>query len=85
MLARCIKLDMDCADICYEGARLIQRNSEIAQQFMSLCEKICTMCGDECQKHTHMKHCQQCAESCRKCVEECRNYHTANVTDREMM
>jgi hypothetical protein len=32
-----------------------------------------------------MKHCQQCAEACRKCAEECRNYHTASVTDREMM
>lgn len=29
--------------------------------------------------------CDMCTEACKKCAEECRNYHTANVSDREMM
>lgn len=74
MMARCIALDRDCADMCLQAAQLLQRNSEIGHQYLLLCEEICQMCGDECGKH-QMDHCQQCAEACRKCAAACHAHH----------
>ncbi|QJD96590.1 four-helix bundle copper-binding protein [Mucilaginibacter robiniae] len=73
-MAGCIKLDRDCADMCLQAARLLQRESDIALQYLLLCEEICRMCGDECGKHEH-DHCQQCAEACRTCAEACHAHH----------
>lgn len=85
MLARCIKLDLDCAEVCYEAVRLVQRNSEITQQFMSVCEKVCTMCYEECNKHRSMhEHCAICADACRKCADACKNFQSAGVSEHEM-
>ncbi|HYF03437.1 MAG TPA: four-helix bundle copper-binding protein [Patescibacteria group bacterium] len=75
MMARCISLDRDCADICTLAARLLQRNSEVAHEFLLICEKICRICAEECEKHEH-SHCQRCAEACRKCAEACHAHHT---------
>ncbi|MGE5400944.1 MAG: four-helix bundle copper-binding protein [Ignavibacteriales bacterium] len=85
MLSRCIKLDMDCADICTVGARLIQRNSEIAPKFIQMCADVCKMCEEECEKHQDMhKHCKMCADACRKCYNECKSYREEKVSDEEM-
>lgn len=74
MMAACIALDRDCADICTQAARLLQRDSKIAHQYLLLCEEICRMCGDECAKHK-ADHCRKCAEACRKCAEACHAHH----------
>ncbi|MCC2597819.1 four-helix bundle copper-binding protein [Allopusillimonas soli] len=70
-MARCIKLDMDCAQICRLAASYMARGSEFAQALCRLCADVCQACGDECAKH-QMDHCQRCAEACRRCAEECR-------------
>lgn len=70
-MARCIKLDMDCAQICRMAASYMARRSEFAQALCRLCADACQACGDECAKH-QMDHCQRCAEACRRCAEECR-------------
>jgi hypothetical protein len=70
LLARCIELDRDCADICLLGARLIHRDSEIAEEFLSLCENMCRMCAEECRKH-NSEHCKACAEACEACADAC--------------
>ena len=72
MMARCISLDRDCADICALTARFVARGSEHAQHLLGECAEICKACGDECAKHTHMQHCQECAEACRRCDQACR-------------
>lgn len=71
MLARCIKLDIDCADICSLTASLIARGSEHGEHLLKECAEICNACADECEKHNHMEHCKRCAEACRTCAEEC--------------
>lgn len=71
MLARCIKLDIDCADICSLTASLIARSSEHGEHLLKECAEICNACADECEKHNHMEHCKRCAEACRACAEEC--------------
>ncbi len=70
MMARCIALDRDCADICLQAARLLQRNSEVSKEFLQVCEKICRLCAGECSKHQH-EHCQRCAQACRSCADAC--------------
>lgn len=80
MMAPCIKLDRDCSDICVQAARLLQRESDIAHQYLLLCEEICRMCGEECSKH-EAEHCQQCAAACKACAEACHAHHTPITQD----
>jgi hypothetical protein len=71
MMARCIALDMDCAQFCRTAAACMARGSEFARAICGLCADLCTACGDECGKHP-MGHCQACAQACRACAEACR-------------
>lgn len=71
MMARCIALDMDCADLCALAAAAIARGSEHAQAICRLCADVCQACGDECGRH-EADHCQRCAQACRTCAQACR-------------
>lgn len=64
MMARCIALDMDCAQACRLASAFMSRGSDNASL-------ICEACGEECSRHK-MEHCQQCARACKRCAEECR-------------
>ncbi|HCY62196.1 MAG TPA: four-helix bundle copper-binding protein [Oxalobacteraceae bacterium] len=70
-MARCIALDMDCAQICRLAAAYMSRSSEMASLLCQTCAEICEACGDECARH-QMGHCQECAQACRRCADECR-------------
>ena len=70
-MARCVALDMDCADACRFAAAVMARDSEFAQAACAMCAEICDACAAECGKHD-MDHCKACAEACRRCAEECR-------------
>lgn len=72
MMERCIRLDLDCAEICQLAARWIARGSEHANHLLKECMEICDACADECEKHSDMEHCRECAEACRNCAEECK-------------
>ncbi|MDQ3109241.1 MAG: four-helix bundle copper-binding protein [Bacteroidota bacterium] len=72
MMANCIKLDMDCAQICAITAAFVARNSDHATHLMKECAEICGKCATECEKH-EMAHCRACAEACRKCEEACKS------------
>lgn len=74
MMTRCIALDRDCSDICYQAARLLERNAEISHQYLVICEEICRMCAEECGKHQD-EHCQACAQACQKCADACHQHH----------
>ena len=71
MMARCIKLDIDCAEICGLAASFAARGSEYADHILNECSEICIACADECSKHSQMEHCRKCAETCRECAEAC--------------
>lgn len=75
MMAECIRLDRDCADLCNQAAILLQRGSKIGHQYLLICEEICRMCGEECKKHSTMDHCKKCAEACMQCAEACHAHH----------
>lgn len=70
-MARCIALDIDCAQLCRLAAGYMARNSEAAQDICRVCAEICERCQEECARH-QMQHCQECAQACGRCAEECR-------------
>lgn len=74
LMARCIELDRDCADICFQAVRLLQRDSELAHQYLVICEEACRLCAEECSKHDH-DHCRRCAKACQKCEAACHQHH----------
>lgn len=70
-MAECIRLDRDCAEICFAAAAWMSRGSRFSQDLCRVCADVCDGCGVECRKH-QMNHCQQCADACEQCAEECR-------------
>ena len=73
MMAPCIQLDHDCADICALTVRFLARGSNYARHLLATCADACRACGDECDKHaSHMAHCRECTEACRRCEQACR-------------
>jgi len=70
-MARCIELDMYCAEICRLAASFMAKGEMYARRMCELCAEICEDCGTECEKH-QMDHCQECAKACFACADECR-------------
>lgn len=75
-LRRCIRTDLDCAEICQLTARLIARQTETPNEVihaqLHTCVLACQTCADECERHASMHdHCRICAETCRHCQERC--------------
>lgn len=71
MMARCIALDIDCAEICALAAAAMARGSEKAREICRTCADVCQACGEECGRHKQ-EHCQRCAQACMRCADECR-------------
>jgi Domain of Unknown Function (DUF326) len=70
-MARCIRLNQDCAAMCILAMESMASNSEFVKPISNLCADICYVCAIECERHTKMSHCTKCAEACRKCAIEC--------------
>jgi hypothetical protein len=70
MMADCIRLDRDYAEICWLAAALMSRGSRFAAALCRVCADVCEACGAECEKHKH-DHCQKCAAACWACAEAC--------------
>jgi hypothetical protein len=75
-LRQCIRLDMDCADVCaMTGALASRRSGEnigVLRSAIELCALACQLCAEECDKHAqHHRHCRTCAEECRRCHRAC--------------
>ncbi len=75
-LTRCIRTNLDCADICATTARVLSRQTHptaaILRAQLNACVAACNACADECSQHAgHHDHCRVCAECCRTCSEAC--------------
>lgn len=77
-LTRCIRLNLDCADICDATGRLLSRQTEfpgeLANALVETCSTAAHLCAEECERHAEgmsMEHCRVCAESCRRCEAAC--------------
>ena len=84
MMAGCIALDIDCADICRVAAGFMARGSQLASAICQACAEVCEACADECGKH-EAQHCKDCAAACRRCAQECRSMSGAGQTQGQGM
>jgi hypothetical protein len=76
-LRRCIRLDLDCADICTATAGVVTRaaagGESHIRHILEACADVCQRCGEECKTHAEMHaHCRICAEVCLACAAACR-------------
>ena len=75
-MVKCIRLCLDCADVCTATVGVASRQAEydanVTKPLLEACAATCKSCGDECERHAHMQHCQVCAEACRRCEQACR-------------
>jgi len=77
-LTKCIRTNLDCADICGATARVLSRHTgydaTISRSLLDACATACKACGDECGRHAGMhEHCRVCADACRACEQACRD------------
>src|SRR5215212_271375 len=77
-LTKCIRTNLDCADICGVTARVLSRHTgydaNISRAMLDACATACKACGDECGRHAGMhEHCRICADACRACEQACRD------------
>ena len=74
-MARCIRLCMDCSDVCTMTYRTASRrtdeNRQLIRSVLAVCIEACEICAEECETHDNA-HCRRCAKMCRECAEDCR-------------
>jgi hypothetical protein len=75
-LTKCIRTNLDCADICDTTGRVLSRHTgyhaNLTRAVVEACAAACKACGDECAGHADMhEHCRLCAEACRRCEQAC--------------
>ncbi|MEO6538123.1 MAG: four-helix bundle copper-binding protein [Ferruginibacter sp.] len=71
MMAKCISMDIDCAEVCRTTAILLARDSPHGKHLLKECIELCDACAAECGMH-EADHCQACAKACRECSEACK-------------
>jgi Domain of Unknown Function (DUF326) len=75
-MVKCIRLCLDCTDICTATGAVLgglaEYDADATRPLLEACVAICKSCGDECERHAHMPHCQVCTEACRRCEQACR-------------
>lgn len=77
MVGFCIRLNLDCADVCAATGSLLSRQTAadwtVLQRQLEACLVACEVCGNECEKHADMhEHCRVCADACANCAQACR-------------
>lgn len=75
-LAKCIRTNLDCADICATTARVLSRHTgydaNISRTLLAASVLACRSCAEECELHAGMhEHCRICAQECRECETAC--------------
>ena len=75
-MAQCIRLDLDCVDVCVAtGAAATRRtgvNEDVLIGLLEVCALACRTCAQECERHASKhEHCRLCAEACRACERAC--------------
>lgn len=82
-LVKCIRLDLDCADVCAATGRIVSRQTEydanLTRAALQACVTACRSCGEECARHGErgMEHCRVCADECDRCRRACEALLTA--------
>ena len=73
-LTDCIRLNLECGEICRLVARLLARpgrqDRESLERALDACSRACRACAEVCRRHDH-EHCRICADTCAACAEAC--------------
>ena len=74
---RCIRDDLDCADICATTSRVLSRHTgydaRLTRAVLQACIQACNTCADSCGEHRdHHPHCATCEQACRDCERACK-------------
>ena len=77
-MVRCIRLCLDCVDVCTATVGVISRQAEydagLTRPLLQACVAICISCGNECARHApHYEHCRVCEQACRRCERACQD------------
>jgi hypothetical protein len=75
-LRECIRLNLDCADVCAATGAVVSRltrpHRTPMKALLHACIEVCRTCGGSCASHAGMhSHCRSCAEVCRNCELAC--------------
>jgi hypothetical protein len=75
-LVRCIRLCLDCADVCDATRRIVARQTApdlgVVRAALETCVVACRVSRAECQRHAeHHEHCRVCAQVCGRCEQAC--------------
>jgi hypothetical protein len=74
-LRRCIRSNLDCADVAGATARMLARrlvDARLLRAQVELCARACAAAADGCEEHAGKHdHCRQCGEACREAAERC--------------
>lgn len=69
-LARCVALNIDCAQACRLASAFMARASAYDGAACAFCAMMCDACAEECERH-RTDACLDCARACRRCAGEC--------------
>ncbi len=69
-LVKCIRDNLDCADVCDTTARVLSRHTgydaNLSRAQVQAAIQATRTCGNTCEEHAQMhEHCRVCAEACR--------------------
>jgi hypothetical protein len=75
-LRRCIRMNLDCADLCSATARVLSRHTgydvHLSVPLLAVAEQATAACAAECNKHADMhEHCRICAQACDRARRAC--------------
>jgi len=75
-MTRCIRLDLDCADLCEATRSIVTRQTArddiVLRALVEACLAACRACAEECERHAeHHEHCRISARACRSCEQAC--------------
>ena len=77
-MVQCIRLCLDCTDVCTAPLGIISRLAEYdpstTKPLLEACTATCRSCGDKRERHAQMhEHCRICTEACRRCEQACQD------------
>jgi hypothetical protein len=76
-LIRCIRLNLDCVDVCAATGSVLSRKTALdvplARLLLQACAHACKVCADECEQHAQrgIEPCRVGAAACRRCEAAC--------------
>ena len=66
---RCLRLMINCADICKTAADFILSSSDLYEKVCAVCAEVCDACAKRCEEMGGM---DDCTQACRTCAHSCR-------------